>query len=96
MGLETWLQWSAWFVVYVVLVSITTTITGIILCYPVQLNDVQIDGVRGVASYYRAIVSHVDVSVMLVFLFACILPCIASSFVVSAFFCKGKTLFCYD
>ena len=89
MGVKTWLQWSAIFAEYLIWASVTTVISVFILLHPVKMNDVEVDGVSAVAPYYRAPVENVDTYVMCAFLFVCLLPILASNFLVSAFFSKG-------
>ena len=89
MGVKTWLQWSAWFLEYFTVIFITLAPTVFIICCPVKINSVTVDGVHTTTSHYRPILDNVDLSFLMFFLFICILPAIAANFLISAFCSKG-------
>ena len=89
MGVNTWLQWSAWFLEYVTLIFITLVPTVFIICSPVKINNVTVHGVNTATSHYRPIVDNVDLSFLMFFLFICILPTIAANFIICAFCRNG-------
>ena len=89
MGVKTWLQWSAWFLEYVSLISITVSANAFILCWPVKMNSVAVDSVHTTTSHYRPMIDSVDLSFLMFFLFICALPSIASNFLFCAFCSNG-------
>ncbi|XP_004627914.1 ATP-binding cassette sub-family A member 3 [Octodon degus] len=76
MGLSNWLHWSAWFLVFFLLLLITVSFMTVLLCVKVK-NDM-------------AVLARSDPSLVLVFLLCFAVSSISFSFMVSTFFSKAN------
>ena len=75
MGLSSWLHWLAWFVKY--LIFITITISLMVGCYSANIGS------------HGKVLGHTDPSIVFVFLLLYAIATINFSFAVSTLFSKG-------
>ena len=89
MGINTWIQWLAWFIEYFLLMAIVCAIYIFIMFFPVAMKNVEVNGVKTDAPYYRPVVGYIDASLMATFTYTYMLAYMAAGFAASACFQKG-------
>ena len=94
--MKTWVQWLAWFIDYVILGFLTVVIVTFLLCYPVKMDNVVVDGVTSFFAHYRNVIGDVEPTVVFVFFADVLLSLISFSILVSCFFTRGESAACHN
>jgi len=90
MGVEVWLQWTAWFIESTLLMLITISVFTLLLCTPIPVGNVTVENAKTLQPQRAAIISCIEPCLLFAFLVAYALASITYSLAISACLTKCK------